>query len=140
MTGASGLQVSERRRGAGHGLGGTAGQGLVPLANGVGDERLEGEGLAVLAGAVAVAFPEAVDELGQGRSPFVAGPLRKESHGSFRMATIVAQGATLRKDHLGSLRSTGPSRPLGPRAPLSTARTVAGSAGEQVRQLAVGSE
>src|SRR5438105_15496311 len=106
MTGASGLQVSERRRGAGHGFGGTAGQGLVPLANGVGDERLEAEGLAVLAGAVAVAFPEAVDELGQGRDPLVAGAVTKGKSWILSYGHIVAQGATLRKDHLGSLRST----------------------------------
>jgi hypothetical protein len=52
-------------------FGGARLERLVPVADAVGYERGEAEWLAVPAGAVAAAFPEAVDELRDGEDPFI---------------------------------------------------------------------
>jgi hypothetical protein len=64
------LELAERGAGLCDGFSGATGERLVPVGNGVRNEREEAEWLAVTTSAVTAAFPETVDELGQWRGPF----------------------------------------------------------------------
>jgi hypothetical protein len=78
VTGPGRVQFAEGRGGASYRLGRWASERCVPAADRVGDERVEAERPAVSAGAVAAAFPEAINELGDRTILSSARSLRKD--------------------------------------------------------------
>jgi hypothetical protein len=98
------LELPERGGCRGDGLSGAAGNGPVPLSDGVRDERVVPERLAVTAGAVTATFPKTIDELGRQRTLSCVVPVRKETSKSFRNATV-REGFRLRKDSERSFRN-----------------------------------
>jgi hypothetical protein len=70
VAGSDSLEVAERGRSCGDSRSRASCKRLVPSADAVGNEGLIAERLAVPAGAIAAAFPDAVDEFGQRSDPF----------------------------------------------------------------------
>lgn len=77
MSAAGCIDFAERRGGLCNRLGRATRERFVPVADGIRNERLESEGLSVAAGAIAAAFPKAVNELRQRIDPFVRAGVTK---------------------------------------------------------------
>jgi hypothetical protein len=110
MPSARGLDFAERGGCSGDRLGGAPREGLIPVADRIGNERVEAERLAVPPGAVAATLPEAFDEFGQRGILSSGQSLRKNQNRCFRKVILVRR-TTLRNLGSRSLRKARGSRP-----------------------------
>ena len=94
MAAAGRIEFAQGRGGSRHGLGGPPGERRIPIADWVGDERVEAEWSSVSPRAVAAAFPEAIHQLRDWTILSYRLITRKDLERSFR-SSILVQGLAL---------------------------------------------